>query len=119
MKISAILISLGVPEKDVKWKISSRIFPWYARAFESARLLLGGDPFTAEYQFVSELADSSSRQDIEECFFSYRTNLTEGNRIFRRIFGLSPRRHRVFSFYLYLKARQFDAVRRAGRSQIG
>jgi hypothetical protein len=99
-----------VSEKDVKWKISSRIFPWYARAFECVRLLLGGDPFTAEYQFVSELADSSSLQDIEECFFSYRTDLNKRGRIFLWIFGLSPRRRRVLLFYRHLKANNIQAT---------
>lgn len=112
MKISTILISLGVSEKDVTWKISSRIFPWYARAFECARLLLGGDPFTAERQFVVELADSSSSQEIEECFFLYDTNPIRRGRIFLRILGLSPRRHGVFSFYRHLKAQEIQAKKK-------
>ena len=104
MKIRDILILSGVPEKQVTREIYSKIFPWYARIFASIGLLFGGDPYTAEYQFVSEIADSSSLQDIEECFFSYRTDANRRGRIIGKISGLSPRPHRVFAFYKHLKA---------------
>jgi len=104
MKIRDILILSGVSEKQVAREIYSKIFPWYARIFASIGLLFGGDPFTAEYQFVLELADCSSGEDIDECFFSYRTDANRIGRIIGKISGLSPRPHRVFAFYKHLKA---------------
>ena len=103
--IRETLISLGVPKEHVTQKIQSEIFPWYARAFEYTRLLLGGDPFTANFSFVQDIADCSSSAEIEEAFFNWHSNPARRNRLLLRIFGLKPRRSRVLRFYRKLKSR--------------
>ena len=83
------LLARGVQERDVTGEICSKIFPWSARVAENIRRLLGGDPSTAESQFVRELADCSSGKELEECFFGYRTDPKRKNRFVLRIVGLA------------------------------
>ena len=104
VKIRETLISLGVPEEHVAQKIRSEVFPWYARMLDNIRLLLGGNPYTAEHSFVEDIANCSSGDEIEEAFFDYRMNSDRRNRVASKILGLAPRLRRVRKFYKKLRS---------------
>lgn len=104
--IRGALVARGLHEKDVARKIRSKIFPWHARVIDNVRLLLGGDPFTAESQFVRDVADCTSHDELNDCLFSYSTNPDRKNHLVSRILGLTPRRSQVFALYKELKPRK-------------
>ena len=106
VKIRETLISLGVPKEHVAQKIRSEVFPWHARMVDNIRLLLGGNPHTAEQFFVEDIANCSSGAEIDEAFFAYRTNQDRRNRLGSKILGLAPRPHRVFKFYRKLQSQR-------------
>lgn len=111
IKIRDALLSLGVPEKDVIQHLYSEIFPWRGRLITSIRLFFGGDPFTAEFSLVRDIAHCSSSNEIDDAFFDYRTDPSRRNRgILARILGLTPRKSRTKELYRKLKSSRGKAT---------
>lgn len=87
------LITRGIPAEEVPTHLFRLVFTWPQRAWWTLRLLLGGDPFMAEHEFVADIAGARTWADLEMALRDYRHAPAELRTLFMR-----PRTRRLRAF---------------------
>lgn len=94
LKLKDQLVASGVAANDVHQTIFRNVYPLPHRVWWTLRVTLNRDPFTAEWQFVDDLAVARTVSDIDEALFDYRCQRRD-----YKVFLLHPSRHRARSYF--------------------
>lgn len=79
------LITRGIPPEEAPAHLFHLIFNWPQRFWWTLRLLLGGDPYMAEHEFVTELLGVRTWADMEAALRDYRLAPSELRVAFMRL----------------------------------
>jgi len=88
------LIASGIAADEVHRTIFRNIYPLPHRLWWTLRVTLNSDPFTAEWQFVEDLALARTVHDVDQAVFDYHCQRHE-----YRAFLMRPSRRRARSYF--------------------
>jgi len=94
MKLKSRLLANGITAEKVHETIFRNIYPLPQRLWWKLRLALNFNPFTAERQFVDDLAHASSADEIDQAMFDYLNERHEYKALLMR-----PSRKRARSYF--------------------
>lgn len=78
------LVTRGIPPEEAPAHIFRLTFIWPQRVWWTLRLLLGGDPYMAEHEFVTDLLGGRTWADLEAALRDYRLAPVELRTAFMR-----------------------------------
>jgi hypothetical protein len=101
-RVCDLLVEGGVHEEQSFRAIQRGLYAWPSRVWEAVRVSFGGNPFSAERQFVSDFAQCSNPQMVEQALLNYENNPLEGAGLLQAVLGGVPTRARALRYFRQL-----------------